>query len=412
MSMPLREGYKQTEMGVIPEDWHVRQLKKISPSQSVGLVINPSTYVVGNGTVPMLVGSNIKENRIDWQHARRISDASNKLIPASQLNAGDLVTVRVGEPGITAVVPMELDGCNCASVMIIRKHRNFNSHWLCYVMNSPTGIAQIENVQYGTAQKQFNISDAINFTYATPPISEQEAIAEALIDTDALIESLKQLITKKRYLKQGTMQELLAGKRRMRGFTEVWKSTSLGAVIEKFIGGGTPSRLNPQYWNGNIPWVTVKDFATFTPHHSQESITHAGLHHSASHLIPKGVLITSTRMALGKAVIYDVDVAINQDLKALFVRPSLDTRYLYFWFQYHEKFIDELGSGSTVKGISLPDLKKIPLELPPRLEQVAIANVLSDMDREVAELEVQLDKARSVKQGMMNNLLTGKIRLI
>ena len=87
MSAALRAGYKLTEVGVIPEDWEVRPLREISPAQSVGLVINPSTYVVEDGTVPMLVGSNISENRIDWELARRISAASNAVIAASHPGA-------------------------------------------------------------------------------------------------------------------------------------------------------------------------------------------------------------------------------------------------------------------------------------------------------------------------------------
>jgi type I restriction enzyme S subunit len=166
----VRPGYKQTEVGVIPEEWDVKPLRKISPTQSVGLVINPSSYFDDNGTVPILVGSNIKENKIHWETAKRISAESNKLIAASRLNVGDLVTVRVGEPGTTAVVPRELDGCNCASVMIVRHCPAFNSHWLCYLMNSRTGLAQVKHVQYGTAQKQFNVRDAIDFTWVQIPL--------------------------------------------------------------------------------------------------------------------------------------------------------------------------------------------------------------------------------------------------
>lgn len=245
-----------------------------------------------------------------------------------------------------------------------------------------------------------------------PPLPEQAAIAEALSDADALIESLEQLVAKKRHLKQGTMQELLTGKKRLPGFSGEWEVKRLGDVVDQFVGGGTPSRSNPAYWGEEIPWVTVKDFATFNPHNSQEAITRTGLHNSASHLIPRGTLITSTRMALGKAVVYEVDVAINQDLKALFPKSILDTRYLYFWFQYHGQSIDELGSGSTVKGISLPDLRKIEFQLPSVSEQTAIAAALSDMDAEIAELENQLTKTRTFKQGMMHKLLTGEIRLI
>lgn len=182
--MKVPQGHKFTQAGVIPSDWEVRRLKHISPRQSVGLVINPSTYFDSAGTVPMLVGSNVGENVIDWSSARRITADSNARLVASQLVAGDIVMVRVGEPGTAAVVPPELDRSNCASMMIVRQHRSFSSAWLCHVMNSRLGRSQVEHVQYGTAQKQFNIRDAVDFIYPVPPMSEQEAIAEALSDAE------------------------------------------------------------------------------------------------------------------------------------------------------------------------------------------------------------------------------------
>src|ERR1017187_4656864 len=195
--MEVKPGYKRTELGVIPEDWEVKALKLISPRQSVGLVVNPSTYFERAGTVPILVGSNVSEYSIDWTAARRITRSSNDLLAASRLEAGDLVTVRVGDPGITAVVPPELDQCNCASMMIVRRHPSFDSHWLCCAMNSRLGRRQVEHVQYGTAQKQFNIRDAVDFCYPVPPLLEQRAIAEVLSDVDVLLGAQERLITKK-----------------------------------------------------------------------------------------------------------------------------------------------------------------------------------------------------------------------
>ena len=200
MSHLAQAGLQRTMLGSMPADWKVMPLHRISPKQSVGLVINPSSYFSAIGTVPMLVGSNILEDRINAESANRITEDSNQLISASRVFRGDLLTVRVGEPGLTAVVPPELHGCNCASVMIVRRHDSFNSHWLSAVMNSRVGLSQVENVQYGTAQKQFNISDAVNFVFPVPPVREQDAIAEALGDADALIESLEQLLAKKRQI--------------------------------------------------------------------------------------------------------------------------------------------------------------------------------------------------------------------
>lgn len=115
---------------------------------------------------------------------------------------------------------------------------------------------------------------------------------------------------------------------------------------------------------------------------------------------------------MGKVVIFEVDVSINQDLKALFPTKDTDTLYLYYWFQFNEARIAEMGSGSTVMGISLGDLRKISFSKPPLPEQTAIATILSDMDAEIAALKEKLTKARQLKQDLMQELLTGKTRLI
>lgn len=189
---------------------------------------------------------------------------------------------------------------------------------------------------------------------------------------------------------------------------EDWEVRKFGELTVKIIGGGTPSRSNPKFWGNEIPWVTVKDFTSFNSSQTQEYITKEGLEKSASHLIPKGVIITSTRMALGKAVIYNVDVSINQDLKAIFPSKNIITKYFYFWFQLYSKEIEKMGSGSTVMGISLPDLKKIKVKVPPLPEQQAIAEVLSDTDNLIQALEKQIAKKRLIKQGVMQKLLTPK----
>jgi type I restriction enzyme S subunit len=233
-----------------------------------------------------------------------------------------------------------------------------------------------------------------------------------LSDVDALLAGLERLIAKKRDLKQAAMQQLLTGQTRLPGFHGAWEVKTIGDIVEKITGGGTPSRSNPTFWGNEIPWVTVKDFATFNPKFTQENITRIGLRNSASHLIPAGTLITSTRMALGKAVVYEVDVAINQDLKALFLKPDTSVLFLTYWFEHFGVMIDELGSGSTVKGISLIELRRFSFNSPTLPEQIAIATVLSDMDDELATLETQLHKTRAIKQGMMQELLTGRTRLI
>lgn len=203
-------------IGDIPEGWDFKKLKKISPKQSVGLVINPSKYTDENGEVPFLFGANIEAFNISTKSVRKISCESNELLHQSKLYSGDLVTVRVGYPGLTAVILPELNECNCASVMITRKSHNFDSNWLCYVMNSFVGMAQIEIVQYGAAQKQFNISHAVDFRYPVPPLPEQTEIATYLDQKctaiDSAISKKESLIEKLTEYKKSLIYEAVTGK--------------------------------------------------------------------------------------------------------------------------------------------------------------------------------------------------------
>ncbi|MDP2224405.1 restriction endonuclease subunit S [Nitrosomonas sp.] len=418
--MAVRPGYKQTEVGVIPQDWEPKQLRKISPSQSVGLVINPSTYVVEDGTVPMLVGSNISANSISLEGARHISAASNQLLPASRLNAGDLVTVRVGEPGITAVVPPEIDGCNCASVMIVRKHTSFDSRWLCHVMNSRQGLTQVENVQYGTAQKQFNISDAINFTYATPPLPEQRAIAAALSDVDALLAKLDQLIAKKRDLKQAAMQQLLTGQTRLPGFCGEWSPIKISKHASLKARIGWQALTTAEYLDEGANFlVTGTDFVDGRVNWSSCHYVDQWRYDQDRNIqLRDGDVLLTKDGTIGKVGYVDGLCGPATLNSGVFVIRPLQESFapLFLFYILKSKVFDEFlamtTAGSTIVHLYQKDFVTFEFLAPSRDEQTAIATVLSDIDAELAALEARRDKTSALKQGMMQELLTGRIRLV
>lgn len=183
-------------LGEVPEHWNLVPLKYVTPSLTVGIVVNPSDYVADEG-LPFLYGGDIGEGVIFAETARRISPEHSQQNAKTRLSAGDLVTVRVGAPGVTAVVPPECEGGNCASVMLIRRGA-FNSDWLCYTMNSRVVRYQVEVVQYGAAQEQFNISHAVDFLIPVPPLEEQAQIASLLnlegMRVDALLSKTERSI--------------------------------------------------------------------------------------------------------------------------------------------------------------------------------------------------------------------------
>ncbi|MHC3044035.1 hypothetical protein ACWPO1_00235 [Acinetobacter nosocomialis] len=175
-------------LGEVPEHWIVKRLKHISPKIGVGLVINPSTYTREEG-VYFIFGGDVKEYEFDLSKTRRISKHDSDNLLPSRLNHRDLVSIRVGYPGVTAVVTKELEGANCASIIVIRRGK-YNSDWLCAAMNIWVGRQQVELASYGAAQKQFNVADAIEFKFPVPPANEQDEIAIFVEETRKKFDNL------------------------------------------------------------------------------------------------------------------------------------------------------------------------------------------------------------------------------
>ncbi|MBU9849710.1 restriction endonuclease subunit S [Rahnella aceris] len=160
-----------------------------------------------------------------------------------------------------------------------------------------------------------------------------------------------------------------------------WSMISLGELVD-IKGGGTPDKNNSEYWNGGIPWASVKDFKKNILDSTLDSITLLGVRNSATSVIPAGNIIVPTRMALGKVAINTIDLAINQDLKALFIKDNnvVDRDYLFRWLESQSSLIESEGKGATVKGITLPFLKGLNVPIPPLNEQKRIAAILDKAD--------------------------------
>lgn len=409
----VKLGYKLTEVGVIPDEWEARSYSDICMKIQDGTHFSPK---LGGNDYQYITSKNIRFGFLDISNADWIDAAQHKSIyQRCDVKYGDLLITKDGaNTGNAALNDLDKEFSLLSSVAFLRfdSKRHVAGYFLQQIL-STFGQQQIKAAMSGNAITRLTLEKIKKLQFPVPPFPEQIAIATTLSDMDALIASLEKLIAKKRALKQATMQQLLTGKRRLPGFNGEWEVKKLEDAVETILGGGTPSRAKAEYWEGNIPWATVKDFATFNPYFTQESITEAGLQNSASNLIKKGTIITSTRMALGKAVIYEVDVSINQDLKAIFLKKNISTLFAFYWFELNAKSIEDLGSGSTVKGVSLSDLRNMPFFKPPtKEEQTAIATVLSDMDAEIVALEQRREKTRALKQGMMQELLTGRIRLL
>ena len=148
-----------------------------------------------------------------------------------------------------------------------------------------------------------------------------------------------------------------------------WVVKPLGEVVTRIIGGGTPSRDDPKFWQGDIPWLTVKDMRTTRPEDAIDHISREAVEASSTNIIPADTVIIATRVGLGKVIRVPYEAAINQDLKALIVPPSIEKAFLEYWFLSIASYLESIGSGTTVKGIRLEQLRELNVPVPPLAEQ-------------------------------------------
>jgi len=245
--------------------------------------------------------------------------------------------------------------------------------------------------------------------------AEQRAIATALSDVDALLEGLDRLITKKRNLKQATMQQLLTGDTRLPGYTGEWETVPLRSIAD-IRSGGTPSTSKRDFWDGGIPWCTPTDITALHGRKylttTERTISSAGLRSSSAELVPPHSVIMTSRATIGECAINTVPMSTNQGFKNL-IPTGFDGEYLYYLMTTQKSRLIQLCGGSTFLEVGKKQLQQFEVMLPGDIdEQKAIATILSDMDAEIEALEQRRAKTADLKQAMMQELLTGKTRLV
>jgi type I restriction enzyme S subunit len=401
--MEVKPGYKQTEVGVIPQDWDTRPCSSVSDLITVGIVIRPTQYYVTQG-VPALRSANIREDRISDCDMVFISEKANALLSKSKLQAGDVVTVRTGYPGTSAVVPKCFAGANCIDILITRPSKAVSSRYLSAWINSSFGRYQILRNQGGLAQQHFNVGDLRTLVVALPRSkAEQEAIAEALSDVDALIGALDRLITKNRDLKQAAMQQLLTGQTRLPGFKGEWEVKTLQESTECLDSVRVPlNEAQRAQRKGDYPYCGANGVLDYVN----------------SYVIDDDIILMAEDGGYfdeyeHRPIAYRMSGKcwVNNHAHILKARLGFDQGFV-FYSLVHKNILPFLASGTRAK-LNKSEMNKINVRVPQELsEQTAIAEVLSDMDAEIAALEQRRDKTRALKQGMMQELLTGQTRLI
>jgi type I restriction enzyme S subunit len=246
-----------------------------------------------------------------------------------------------------------------------------------------------------------------NLRFPVPDLIEQRAIAVALSDVDALLAKLDALIAKKGDIKQAAMQQLLTGTWRLPAFSGEWEVKRLGDIAHLTMGR-TPSRRIDAFWGRGYPWLSIADMNSKYLFDTTEEITKRAIVDMT--VIPKGTLLMSFKLTIGKVAFAGRDMYSNEAICS-FRNLKANAEYLYYVLSQTDF---SLYGKQAVKGYTLnkESLNSVEIPYPPIREQTAIAAVLSDMDAELAALEARRDKTRALKQGMMQELLTGRIRLV
>ena len=217
---PVPAGYKQTEVGVIPEDWEVRPLSDLTVLMTNGFVgTAKSHYTNSHEGIIYIQGYNVIENGFNFHGIKKVTPDFHKKNSKSCLKTGDVLMVQTGDVGLVTIVPPELNGSNCHALIINRFKSLYNPQYFSYLLNSKKERQRLKEIETGTTMKHINIGDLLHFLVPFPKSKkEQTAIANALSDVDALISELEKLIAKKQAIKTATMQQLLTGRTRLPQF--------------------------------------------------------------------------------------------------------------------------------------------------------------------------------------------------
>jgi type I restriction enzyme S subunit len=377
-------------------------------------IASAATHAYRARGVPMFRNQNIRAGALDDRDLLFIDPLFELAFKNKRLKGGDLLTARTGYPGTTCIVPPHYGSAQSFTTLITRpKPSSINATYLCYYINSEQGQRFFNHTEIGGAQKNVNAATLRGMPIALPPLSEQAAISEALSDVDGLIGALDRLIDKKRDLKQAAMQQLLTGRTRLPGFKGKWEAKRLGDVVDtdpENLGTSTPRDLLFNY-------IALEDVDRGTLRSFSQQVLRSAPLRARRNLRDGDVLISTVRPNLQSHLLFRSMPGVWVCSTGFCViRCRENTTYPAFicsHFFGHEvnRQIEALLTGSNYPSINSADVRALSMMLPPFEEQAAIAQVLSDMDADIAALESRRDKTRLLKQGMMQELLTGRTRL-
>ncbi|PPG40489.1 restriction endonuclease subunit S [Pseudoclavibacter sp. RFBA6] len=351
-------------------------------------------------------------NRSDGRTLRETTQAlsADGIARSRYLKPGTLImsiAATVGIPVVTGVPACIHDG------FVALEDLKADKRFMLYLLKASEARLR----EAGQSGSQMNVnSEIVRGLQVTVPSDREEQIriSSALWDADELMDALRRAIAKKRAIKQGMMQELLTGRTRLPGFRDSWRVSNVGDFTQ-VRAGGTPSTSVPRYWGGENRWMSSGEIHQKRVREVAGRITAAGLRESAAQLLPVGTVLMALAgqgKTRGTVAVSRVELSTNQSIAGILPSDEHDSDFLYYNLdtRYMELRGESTGDGGR-GGLNLTIIKKLNIYMPRVEEQRAIARVIGDVDDELEILERRLESTRAIKQGMMQELLTGRTRL-
>lgn len=426
---------KQTEIGEIPEDWEVASYGDIF--QFLSTSTNSRSDLTANGELLYLHYGDIHTKFSTHLNVgeTNLPKISENLVSSAMVKDGDVIMADASEDYDGIGKSVEVFNVGTAKMVsglhtfLLRDtDKQLADGYRGFLHCIPSVKGQFNALATGLKVYGVSKNNLKTVLFPRPPLPEQTAIAAILSDTDRLLAALHALIGKKRAVKTAAMQQLLSGSLRLPEFATngSLKNSELGEIPEDWevvkIGeftdctaGGTPSTAIPEYWNGDIPWMSSGELHLKQVYDVSGRITELGLDNSSTSIVPeKSVLIglAGQGKTRGTVAISRIPLCTNQSIAAVFPSNLFCSEYLFYNLENRYEELRSLSTGDGGRGgLNLTIIRNLAVPFPSLPEQTAIAQTLSDMDSEIAALEARAAKLAHIKQGLMQNLLTGKIRV-
>lgn len=418
----IETRFKDTKVGKIPVDWVATSIDKLCTLKArIGWQGLTTGEYLPQGDYILITGTDFKDGYIDWKNCCYVSKWRYDQDTNIQIKEGDVLISKDGTIGKVAFLnSIPGQGTLNSGVFVVRPKQEdiVNQAYLSWIFKSIWFKSFIDQLTAGSTINHLYQKDFVKFQLVYPKDkSEQTRIATALSKIDSLISELGKLIEKKRAIKQGAMQQLLTGKKRLKGFSEPWVEKKLGQNAS-ILRGGSPRPIEAYITDSpdGLNWIKIGDVKPNDKYFRKtaEKIRKEGL--TKTRQVKKGDFILSNSMSFGRPYILDIDGCIHDGwLVIQDYQEAYDMQFLYYILcsdAVMSQYVS-MAAGSSVQNLNKEKVANLLLYAPTSLkEQSAIATVLSSMDEEISALEAKRDKYTVIKQGMMQQLLTGKIRLI